>query len=155
MHLAGHFAEAEAGVERLADGVLFQRFDLGDGHAVLAEKGQGVLEQGPAEAAALVGGVDGQVGNPADARGGVQASCDVSNQGGAGLESWVEQLGDRSTSTWQPPSGASRVTLVRVHEVGAPCPVEDWLRQNAALESEEARESARVVHFGRTEVARF
>jgi SAM-dependent methyltransferase len=69
--------------------------------------------------------------------------------GEAPLAAWVEQLGERQVpGSFLPLARADqRVALVRVHEVGAACPLEDWLRANASPEGEGKRESARLLTF--------
>jgi hypothetical protein len=73
------------------------------------------------------------------------------------LAAWVEQLGQRSVPGPVPSMmlGKDQVALVRIHEVGAPCPVEDWLRAHAVLAGERWKESAHTLYFGVREVARF
>jgi len=72
-------------------------------------------------------------------------------RGPAPLAAWVEQLEERtvpgSLSTLAP--GASRLALVRVHEVGTLCPLETWLGTNARVLDERRIGGARVVAFGR------
>jgi hypothetical protein len=69
--------------------------------------------------------------------------------GEAELAPWVEQLGRRTLpgSVQFLARGKRKIHLVRVHEVSAACPVEDWLRENAALGQQWKRDSARVLHF--------
>ncbi|HEX3273626.1 MAG TPA: glycosyltransferase family 39 protein [Gemmatimonadales bacterium] len=65
------------------------------------------------------------------------------------LAAWVGQLGRRrvpeSLDTLL--AGRARVAIVRIHEVGAPAPEEDWLRAHATLLGEEQRGSARLAYF--------
>lgn len=69
--------------------------------------------------------------------------------GPAPFAAWVEQLEQRRV----PDSlevllhGRRRVFLVRIHEVGASAPVEDWLRAHAVLESELEVGPARILGF--------
>jgi hypothetical protein len=64
-------------------------------------------------------------------------------QGEAPLAAWVEQLGGRRVpeSFLALARGKEQVVLVRAHEVGAPCPLEEWLRAEATLSFEGRRES--------------
>jgi hypothetical protein len=72
------------------------------------------------------------------------------------LETWVEQLGQRRVpGPLSMMLGRSQVALVRIHEVGAPCPVEDWLRTHSLLLGERWKEAAHILYFGVREVARF
>ncbi|MEQ1891197.1 MAG: glycosyltransferase family 39 protein [Planctomycetota bacterium] len=70
-------------------------------------------------------------------------------RGEAPLAAWVEQLGQRSVpaSLDELAAGRSMVHLVRIHEVGAPAPLEDRLRAEAELVWEGRRESAAITHF--------
>ena len=65
------------------------------------------------------------------------------------LAPWVEQLEERKLpeSLLALARGKERVHLVRVHEVGALCPAEDWLRAHAVLNAETRIMSANVRHF--------
>ena len=68
MDLPGDLEEPERGVQVAADRVLLEGLDLGDGHPLGAEAGQGVLEQPAAQPLAAQLGGDRQVVNPADPR---------------------------------------------------------------------------------------
>jgi hypothetical protein len=71
--------------------------------------------------------------------------------GRAPLLARVEQLGPRAlpSSFAALAPGLERLDLVRIHEVGAPCPLEGWLRAEAVLVAERERESARALSFRR------
>jgi hypothetical protein len=73
------------------------------------------------------------------------------------LAPWVEQLGGRRLpdSLLALARGKERVHLVRIHEVGAPFPAEDWLREHAVLDAEKRIMSAHVRHFRPGEGAEF
>lgn len=77
--------------------------------------------------------------------------------GPAGIASWVEQLGQRRVpeSLQTLAAGRARILLVKIHEVGAPAPEEDWLRENAAVFREARQESARIVEFRPRDAERF
>lgn len=79
MNLPGDFLKTEARVELLTDGVLIERFDLGDLHALLAEKIDRMFEQRAAKAMPLMSGINGEVGNPADSARGIEARGDVAD----------------------------------------------------------------------------
>jgi 4-amino-4-deoxy-L-arabinose transferase-like glycosyltransferase len=65
------------------------------------------------------------------------------------VAAWVGQLGRRRVpeSLDSLLAGRARVAVVRIHEVGAPAPEEDWLRAHAVLLGEEQHESARIAYF--------
>jgi hypothetical protein len=68
--------------------------------------------------------------------------------GPAELRAWVPQLADSLPSApAELAPGKDRIVLVRVHEVGAACPLEGWLRSEAVLESEAQREGATLLTF--------
>ena len=71
------------------------------------------------------------------------------HRGQAPIAAWVEQLGEREVpdSLTALARGSTLIHLVRVHEVGAPAPVEDYLRAHAELVWEGQRESARLTHY--------
>lgn len=77
MNLPCDFFEPQARVELLTHRILIERFDLGDLHALLAEKVQRMFEQSAAQALPLVSRIDGEVGDPADSALGIQARGDV------------------------------------------------------------------------------
>jgi hypothetical protein len=70
-------------------------------------------------------------------------------RGTAPIAAWVEQLGQRPVpaSLDELAAGRTMVHLVRIHEVGAPAPLEDQLRAQAELVWEGQREGARLMHF--------
>lgn len=63
--------------------------------------------------------------------------------------SWVQELGRRRVpeNLEALVAGRRRVILIRIHEVDAPVPEEDWLRENAVLTREEALASAIILYF--------
>jgi hypothetical protein len=65
------------------------------------------------------------------------------------MAAWIGQLGQRRVPEDLDAllAGRARVALVRIHDVGAPAPEEDWLRDHATLLGEEQRESARIAYF--------
>ncbi len=69
--------------------------------------------------------------------------------GSAALASWVQQLGTRRVpeSLHMLTAGRSRVVFVRVHDVGAPAPEEDWLRANAVVCDEKELGNGKIVEF--------
>ena len=66
VNLAGYFLVAHAGVKLRTDLVLFQSFDFGAFHALLAKKLQSCLHQCFADTSTLKSGQDRSIGNPAD-----------------------------------------------------------------------------------------
>jgi hypothetical protein len=70
-------------------------------------------------------------------------------RGGSMLAAWVEQLGERSVpaSLQSLARGKREIQLVRIHEVGAACPAEDWLRANGAIERTWQKFAASVLRF--------
>src|SRR6185437_3369886 len=79
MNLSRDFFEPQARVKLLPDGILIEGFNLGDLHALLAEKTKRMFEQRAANALTLVGGIDGEVGDPADSAFGVESRGDVAD----------------------------------------------------------------------------
>lgn len=71
------------------------------------------------------------------------------HRGKAPIAAWVEQLRERKVPDSLPAllGDSTMVHLVRIHEVGAPAPVEDHLRASAELVWEGQRESARLSHY--------
>ena len=69
--------------------------------------------------------------------------------GPAAMASWVEQLKSRHVpeSLQQLAGGRTRIVFVKVHEVGAPAPEEEWLRANAVLARETRLKLGLVVDF--------
>lgn len=67
----------------------------------------------------------------------------------AEIAAWVEQLATRRVpeSIEKLIAGRSRVRFVRIHDVGASAPEEDWLRSNARVEKERKLGSAEIVDF--------
>ena len=65
------------------------------------------------------------------------------------VASWVGQLGQRSVprDVEALTEGASHVVLVRIHDVGAPAPEEDWLRANATIVEERQQNAGHVITF--------
>jgi hypothetical protein len=78
-------------------------------------------------------------------------------EGPAPIAAWVEQLGNRTVpaSFQELAHEHTGVTLVRAHEVGAPCPLEDWLAEHARSTGEAKRESVRWRRFAPTDGERF
>ncbi len=73
------------------------------------------------------------------------------------IASWVGQLGTR----YVPDSlnnfiaARSRISLIKLHEVGQPAPEEDWLRRNADVLQEKRIGAATIVQFKPRKVATF
>jgi len=67
----------------------------------------------------------------------------------AEIAAWVEQLGTRRVpeSVEKIIAGRTRVRFVRIHDVGAPAPEENWLRTHARVERERKLGSAQIVDF--------
>jgi hypothetical protein len=65
------------------------------------------------------------------------------------MAAWVGQLDRRRVpaSLDSLLAGRSRVAFVRIHEVGAPAPEEDWLRAHATLLGEEQQGAAHLSYF--------
>jgi hypothetical protein len=65
------------------------------------------------------------------------------------MAAWVGQLGRRQVPASLDTllTGRTRVAVVRIHEVGAPAPEEDWLRAHATLLGEEQRGRAHLAYF--------
>jgi hypothetical protein len=68
---------------------------------------------------------------------------------GPPVASWVEQLGNRRVpvDTEILTSGEPRVVLVEDHDLDAPAPEEDWLRQNARLVDAQRLSHAQLFFF--------
>ena len=69
--------------------------------------------------------------------------------GPAAMACWIEQLKNRHVpeSLQQLAAGRTRIVFVKVHEVGAPAPEEEWLRANATLVRESRLKLGRIVDF--------
>lgn len=69
--------------------------------------------------------------------------------GPAALASWVGQLGKRQMpdSLRTLAAGRTRILFVKVHEVGAPAPEEEWLRSNALISGERHLRLGVIVDF--------
>jgi hypothetical protein len=69
--------------------------------------------------------------------------------GVVGFASWVGQLRQRRVpeDLNRLAAGYQRIILVKIHEVGEPSLVEDWLREHTALERAWNREAATVLFF--------
>jgi hypothetical protein len=65
------------------------------------------------------------------------------------VAAWVGQLGQRRVpdDVRQLIAGRRRVVLARIHDVGAPAPEQDWLREHARLVGEATGESSTVLCF--------
>jgi hypothetical protein len=61
------------------------------------------------------------------------------SHGPAPIAAWVEQLGERVVpdSLLQLAAGRARIHFVRFHDLGAPAPEEDWLREHARVVGEQ------------------
>jgi 4-amino-4-deoxy-L-arabinose transferase-like glycosyltransferase len=72
------------------------------------------------------------------------------------MAAWVGQLDRRRVPADLEAllAGRARVAVVRIHDVGAPAPEEDWLRAHATLLGQEQRESARLAYFSLESVRR-
>ncbi|PZR72367.1 MAG: hypothetical protein DLM52_13080 [Chthoniobacterales bacterium] len=70
-------------------------------------------------------------------------------QTAAPISSWVGQLGNRHVPESIEKLGRdrSRILLVKLHEVGAAAPEEDWLRVNARISGEQRFGAARLIDF--------
>lgn len=97
MNLSRHFFEPETRVKLLPDGILVERFDLGDLHALLAEKIDRMFEQRAPESVSLMGGIDGEVGNPADSALRIQARGDVTDDVTVGVLGDEDAVGLETT----------------------------------------------------------
>ena len=75
--------------------------------------------------------------------------CPLQSTDSAPVASWVGRLGGRSIpeSIEALARGRECIHLVRIHEVGEPALVEDWLRAHGRVLHEGAYESASVAHF--------
>ncbi len=80
---------------------------------------------------------------------GVLGLARYANPDGPPFASWVQQLGTRRApeSVHSLAAGRSRVFLVKIHDVGAPAPEEDWLRANAVVFQEVDLDPGRLVGF--------
>jgi hypothetical protein len=69
--------------------------------------------------------------------------------GPVALASWVEQLGTRRVpeSLHMLTAGRSHIVFVRVHDVGAPAPEEDWLRTHAVVSDQAELGNGKIVDF--------
>jgi mannosyltransferase len=65
------------------------------------------------------------------------------------VAAWVGQLGQRRVpdDVRELVAGRRRVVLVRIHDVGAPAPEQDWLREHARLVGEATEENSTVLYF--------
>ncbi len=65
------------------------------------------------------------------------------------VAAWVGQLGQRRApdDVTDLVAGRRRVVLVRIHDVGAPAPEQDWLREHARLVGEATGEGSTVLYF--------
>jgi hypothetical protein len=63
--------------------------------------------------------------------------------------SWVGQLGNRHVpkSLQTLAQGRSRILLVKLHEVRAPAPEEDWLRANASMVNQKHIQTIELIDF--------
>lgn len=70
-------------------------------------------------------------------------------QGPAKIAAWVGQLGTRTTpdSLLSLAAGFRRILFVRLHDVGAPAPEEEWLRANAQVVQETRYKLILMVEF--------
>lgn len=70
-------------------------------------------------------------------------------QTSAAFGSWVGQLGNRHVpkSLQTLAQGRSRILLVKLHEVGAPAPEEDWLRANASMLNQKRIQTIELIDF--------
>jgi 4-amino-4-deoxy-L-arabinose transferase-like glycosyltransferase len=70
-------------------------------------------------------------------------------QTSAAFGSWVGQLGNRRVpeSLKTLAHGRSRILLVKLHEVGAPAPEEDWLRANASMMNQKRSQAIDLIDF--------
>jgi hypothetical protein len=75
--LTGDFDEPDGGVQVLADRVLLEGFDFGDGHSSTAEMRKGVLEQSAAQSLTLRVGPDCQIVDPANSCFTIAVHCNV------------------------------------------------------------------------------
>ncbi|HEU5081611.1 MAG TPA: glycosyltransferase family 39 protein [Opitutaceae bacterium] len=77
-------------------------------------------------------------------------------QSHARIATWVEQLGNRKLESLPAlTTGFRRIFLVRLHEVGAPAPVEDWLRRHATVREEAKFGLIRLIEFQPNQGATF
>ena len=67
MNLPGDFHEADGRIQVLSNGVLIERLDAGQGHAILPKVIQGVFQQLSSESVTAVMLADGKVWNEPDA----------------------------------------------------------------------------------------
>jgi 4-amino-4-deoxy-L-arabinose transferase-like glycosyltransferase len=70
-------------------------------------------------------------------------------EGGSGMTSWIERLGDRRVpdSLLELARGRRRILFVRIHHVAQPAPEEAWLRSHGRLVGEAKLWVATVLEF--------